>query len=493
MRRLPYAHAMKRAVVLACLGLTGSLLVALSAPRLFSGGDALTWWFSPKVGSQHLVFYAGMVLLAGAWLLLGAFAREGILGPRALWLVGALWALPLFAGPPLFSHDVYSYLAQGTITHLGRDPYHDPPTILAHLGHTRLLATVSPFWRKTTAPYGPLFLGLVSGIVSITGSHVVVGVLAVKSLELIGFALVAVFVPRLARRSGADPSRAVWLALLSPLVMLELVAAGHNDLLMVGLMIAGVTFAVERRPLVGISLCIVAATIKIPAAVAAVFIAVVWLRTIDTPGARMRAVAQMLGIAAGVIAVVSLVTGLGFGWLSSAVFSTPERVQLAVTPFTALGWTIAHALQDVGVSVSSRHLESTLIEIAFVFTVALGAWLLYRARFETLVRYLGILLVVFALCGPAAWPWYFVWGITLLAACPGIQFSRVAAVAIAVSVFVVKPDGFVALPLKDSPLTLLLYVLIGAALVWAWRRRRGPAATRLTRTPAPLAEHRVLG
>jgi alpha-1,6-mannosyltransferase len=491
-RRLPYAHAMKRAVVLACLGLTGSLLVALSGPQLFSGGDALTWWFSPRLSSGHFVFYAGMVLLAGAWLALGASAREGVLAPRALWLIGGLWALPLLAGPPLFSHDVYSYLAQGTITHLGRNPYRDPPTILAHLGHAHVLDTVSPFWRKTTAPYGPLFLGLVSGIVSLTGSHVIAGVLAVKGLEVIGFVLVAVFVPRLARRLGADPSRAVWLALLSPLVLLELIAAGHNDLLMVGLMVAGVTFAVEGRPLLGIGLCVVAATIKVPAAVAALFIAVVWLRTIDTPRGLVRAALQMLGLTVALLAAVSVVTGLGLGWISGSVFSTPERVQLSITPFTALGWTVAHLLGDVGVSLSSRHLESTLIEIAFVCTLVLGAWLLYRARFANFVRYLGILFVVFAFCGPAAWPWYFAWGITLLAACQRIQFSRAAAVAIAAAAFVVKPDGIVALPLKTSPLTLALYVLIGAALVWAWRRRRG-GVVRLPSARAPLAEQRVLG
>ncbi len=483
---------MKRAVVLACLGLTGSLLMTLSGPRLFGGGDQVTWWFSPSFPSAHFAFYAGMLLLAGAWLALGTCAREGVLAPRALWLIAAVWALPLAVGPPLFSHDVYSYLAQGTIAHLGRNPYHDPPTILAQLGHRHVLDAVSPFWRKTTAPYGPLFLGLVSGIVSLTGSHVVAGVLAVRGLELIGFALVAVFVPRLARSLGADPSRAVWLALLSPLVLFELIAAGHNDLLMVGLMVAGVTFAVEGRPLVGIGLCLVAATIKVPAGVAALFIAAAWLRTIDTRQGLFRAALQMLGITVAVLALVSVVTGLGLGWISSSVFSTPQRVQLAITPFTALGWTVAHALRDVGLSISSKHLESTLIEIAFVCTLALGGWLLYRARFANFVRYLGILFVVFAFCGPAAWPWYFAWGITLLAACPSIQFSRLAAVAIAVSVFVVKPDGMLALPLKTSPLMLLAYVLIGVALVWVWRRRRG-GVVRLPTAPGPLAEQRVLG
>src|SRR5437588_5311543 len=119
---------MKRAVVLACLGLTGSLLVAVSAPRLFAGGEAITWWFSSAFSSgrtaNSIALYAGMLILAGAWLALGTCARARIVAPSTLCVIGGVWALPLLAGPPLFSHDVYSYLAQGTIAHLSHNPYH---------------------------------------------------------------------------------------------------------------------------------------------------------------------------------------------------------------------------------------------------------------------------------------------------------------------------------------------------------------------------------
>ena len=43
---------------------------------------------------------------------------------------------------------------------------------------------------------------------------------------------------------------------------------------MIGLVVAGVTFAIERRLLLGIALCALAATIKLPAAAAIPFILV---------------------------------------------------------------------------------------------------------------------------------------------------------------------------------------------------------------------------
>ena len=108
---------------------------------------------------------------------------------------------------PLFSQDAYSYLAQGTLAHLGLDPYRDAPAVLAQHGQAHVLSAVSPFWRHTTAPYGPLFLWIVS---SFTGASLVAGVLLIRALELVGLVLLAVFVPRLARSLGAEPGRATW-------------------------------------------------------------------------------------------------------------------------------------------------------------------------------------------------------------------------------------------------------------------------------------------
>jgi alpha-1,6-mannosyltransferase len=456
------------------LGLVASVLVALAGVRLATGG-AISWWFSAPSASHAastVALYAGMLLLAVAWLGLGRTMRAQALSLPRLYLIAAAWALPLALGPALYSKDVYSYLALGTLVHLGYNPYHDVPSLLAGLGHGHVLATVSPFWRHTTAPYGPLFLGLSGLIVSVTGSHLIAGVLLIRLAEIAGLALAAAFLPRLARALGSDPARAVWLALLSPLTLLELVAAGHNDALMIGLLIAGVTLSLEGRPLVGIVLCLAAATIKIPAAAGAVFIALAWVRTIDVGPGRWRFLAQATVLALATIAALSALSGLGASWLSTSVFSTPAKVHLAITPATALGWTAASLLHDVGIGVGTRALEDTLAAASTVLVAAGALWLLWRVRVRTLVPYLGAVLLLAAAGGPAAWPWYLTWGLVLLAGVPGVQRSLALPLAIAASVFLVKADGILALPLHTAPFVLGAYVVI-AVLVWRGRGRPG--------------------
>ena len=462
------------------LGLAGSLLVALAAPRALADG-VVGWWYEPgfpgSAGAGVTLIWVGMGALSLAWLAIGLPLRAGgdRRGPtrRQALVIAAVWLVPLALAPPLFSRDVYSYLAQGTILHLGHSPYHQSPVILAGLGRGHVLAAVSPFWRHTTAPYGPLFLELISLIVGITGSHLIGGVLLCRALELIGLGLLAVHVPRLTRALGADAGRGLWLTVASPLVTLGLVASGHNDLLMVGLLAAGVSVALRGNPLLGVALCALAATIKVPALVGAVFIAVCWAREERTRPARLRFAAGAGAIAVVIVGAVTLASGVGLGWLSTSLFSTPARVRLAITPSTAVGYTIAWLAHAAGVGVSARGLESTLATAATVVVAAIGLALLWRARIPRLGALLGVTLALAAGGGPAAWPWYFAWGLALLAACPGPQRSVALAVALVVASFLVKPNGILALPLGSAPAVLVVYLAIGG---WAWARwaRRRP-------------------
>ena len=458
------------------LGLVGSIAATVAGPDLFGGH----WWFRAHVPGGHtgaqVLFYAGLAALCLAWLGLGRRLRTPArLTPSRLVLVGALWCLPLAVGAPLFSHDAYSYLAQGEILHLGLNPYHQAPAVLAHHGQGHFLAAVSPFWRHTTSPYGPLFLGLASLIVGLVGSHLVAGVLLMRGLGLAGVALLAVFVPRLARALGADPARATWLAVISPLVLLELVAAVHNDALMVGLLVAGVTLAVERRPLLGIAVCALAATIKLPALGAVAFIAVTWARGERRPA---RALGLSAATAVAALVAVSAATTLGAAWVNTGVLSTPGKVHLAITPTTAAGWSAGSLLHLLGVHAGIHGIESALGVMALALTVALGLWLLARARQATFVPALGALLVVSVFAGPATWPWYLTWGLALLACGSAAQRSRALPWAIVLAVFLVKPDGILALPLQSSPFVLAAYAALAGA---AWYLRRGQVTDRPSR------------
>ena len=455
---------------LAAAGLAGSALVAVAAPRALSD-PVVHWWYSPGLGVSRAtavwLVYAGMAIMCCAWLCLGRVLPSR----RALLVITALWALPLALAPPLFSRDIYSYLAQGTILHLGHNPYHTAPSALAALHRPHVLAAVSPFWRGTTAPYGPLFLGLVAMIVGAVGSHLVAGVLLVRALELIGLLLVALCAPRLARALGSDERRALWLVAASPLVMLQLVAAGHNDLLMAGLLAVGLVCALNGWPLAAVAICALAATIKLPAIAAAGFIAVAWFRAERGAAARLRFAVAVAAIAVVVLGAVTLATGAGVAWVSSSLFSTPARVRLAITPATGIGYTIAVVLKAIGVAVSSRSFEGVFVVVASVLAATAGGVLLWRVRVTTVAKSLGTFLVVAAACGPAAWPWYFVWGLVALAALAPVQRSYPLAIAIAASSLVVKPNGILELPLGSAPAVLAVYVAAAALAIRSWRRR----------------------
>jgi hypothetical protein len=309
----------------------------------------------------------------------------------------------------------------------------------------------------------------------------VAGVLIARLLEIAGVVLLGLSAPRLARALGADPLRAGWLAALSPLVLLQLVAAGHNDALMVGLMVAGVSLAVGGRRLLGIAVCAVAAGIKVPALAAIAFIAVSWaweeLHLHEDRGAALRALAASAVVTLGVLAAISAATGVGADWLTSGVFSTPQKVHLAITPGTSIGYTVASVLHDVGIAAHTRSLENAFNAVTSVAVLVVGVVLLWRVRRQRLVPYLGAFLAIAAFGGPAAWPWYLTWGFALLAACPAPQRSWLLAAAVALPVFLVKPDGILALSVTASPEVFVVYA-IAAALAWraVRRRRRGSVA-----------------
>ena len=463
------------------LGLAGSVIMTLAGTELLGRISVPRWWFTTNIGSTHagnqLIFYAGVAALVVAWLGLGyELRRSPALRLRHLIVIGALWCVPLALGPPLFSRDVYSYLAQGTILHLGLNPYHVAPDALAHLGHKHTLDAITGIWRTTTAPYGPLFLTVVGWLVGAAAYKLVLGAILVRLLAILGVALLVASLPFVARRLGAEPRRAVWLIALSPLVLFQLVSPAHNDVLMAGVMVAGVAVGL-RWPLLGIAVCALAATIKVPAAAAAVFIAVAWAWRTEGGFNRVRVLASSAAVFAIVIAVVSAATGVGLSWISSGLFSTPGKVHLAITPGTIMGYTAATLLRDAGVAIGGHTLAEIFARITFVLACAYALWMLYRVRQPTLVRYLGVVLVVVAVFGPAAWPWYLVWGLPLLAACRRGPLFALMPLVLVVGALVVKPSGYLLLSIDAAPYVLLVYLAITlVAAVYVRRRPSVPPA-----------------
>jgi hypothetical protein len=367
-------------------------------------------------------------------------------------------------GPPLFSRDLYSYMAQGLIAHSGLNPYAVGPSIL---GPGPILDSVASVWRHAPAPYGPLFVTATRVVAAVFGSSITAEVLALRVLEVAGVALIMVFLPRLARNLGAQPGVALWLGVLSPLAMFSFIASGHNDALMVGLLVAGLTLATEKRPIGALFLCALAMTVKFPAAAGVAFVGLGWLRS--TSGRqRRKAAAFVLVVPVVTVVGVTLATGLPWTWLGPAALRVPTELRVLPTPSVAFGTLGAHLLALVGIGVRRGAVISVADGLCAIVAILAVLWLALHVRRFDEVRVIGVVLAVVVLAGPTVWPWYLLWSLVLLAA-TSAQRSKVVGVAAALAMLVVGPSGS---PILRGNAYL---VVVGACLigvVWLVRDRR---------------------
>jgi hypothetical protein len=228
------------------LGFAGAVLLAIvgwlggALPHADLASTPLTIARGPHGPFILVGWLVGTVLLAYAWWA----SRNRIHDGRGALGTAALWAAPFLVVPPMGSRDVYSYACQGYLYLNGVSPYENGVGALP----CPWLDAVSPIWRDTTTPYGPLFVLMSAAGVRIGGTSLVVIVLIFRLLALLGLVAVAAGLPVLARRCGIPVERAWWVALAGPLVGAHMIAGAHNDALMMGLVVAGLALATSAAP-----------------------------------------------------------------------------------------------------------------------------------------------------------------------------------------------------------------------------------------------------
>lgn len=460
-------------------GLAGAAALAVTA---YLGGVLPVWqpgvtpvsiWRGPHGPLVILGWLAGTALLVGAWWA----GRHRVPSTRWVLVTVGLWLLPLLAAPPLGSRDVYSYACQGAVYAAGADPYAGG---VAGAGCPWLEA-VSPTWRDTPAPYGPLFI-LVAGAAAVLGGTSLAATVALLRLAaLLGVVLTAYCLPGLARHAGVDRDRALWLVLACPLVAVHLVSGAHNDALMVGLVVAGLRVVLDRPGrvlplLAGGALLGLAVSVKVTAAVVVPFAMLAAL-----PGEyRVRALARHGGVVlAGTVAAALAVTGLaglGPGWVRGLA-SSGESVQWTSLP-TAVGLALGYLGRPFGadwyVVPPARAVGLGVLAVLLVVV-----W--WRARHGGRLRGAGLALAATVVLAPVFHPWYAVWPLAVLAvAAVPARWLLVPATVVS---FLVLPDGTNLARFTKFPGTLamvagLVAVVVVAARRLAGRPRRGRAARR---------------
>ncbi len=501
-------------------GATGTVLMAIGA----LGAGARPVIQDPTFGVRLLnlpsriqtvsltMTTTGAVMMALAWLLLGRFALgERKMTRSQLDRTLLLWALPLLIAPPMYSKDVYSYLAQSEIAEHGNDPYVVGPATGLGLGHVFTLSVPS-LWRETPAPYGPLFLWIGRGISALTGKNIVEAVLLHRVVVLVGVGMIVWATPRLARRCGVAEVSALRLGPANPLLFMHLVAGIHNEALMLGLMLTGTEFAlrgiasikagnslISLRPawtpawprnrvqwapwypmamlLIGTVLITASSQVKLPGLLALGFVSMAlghqWGGTIK---AFFIAGGSLGAVSLAVMALIGWASGLGFGWLFTLGTANVVRSWMSPPTLLALGTGQVGILLGLG-----DHTTSVLAltrAIGVILIAVIVTWLLYavlRGRLHP-VGGLGVALGVTVLLFPVVQPWYLLWAIIPLATWATRPGFRVAVIGATLVVGIFGPtangDRFALFQIVMATLASALIVLVLIALTYRrlpWR------------------------
>jgi alpha-1,6-mannosyltransferase len=461
-----------RPALLGCLG-----AVLITAGGLGAGSTRL---HDPLLESLHLswlrfghglvlssvLLWLGVALMLFAWLWLGrrvinrnvdrraGAERPGGVTEYTLIATTGFWLAPLLLSVPVFSRDTYSYLAQGALLRDGLDPYAVGPIENPNI----LLDNVSSIWTTTTAPYGPAFILVAKFVTMLVGNNVVAGTMVLRLCMLPGLAMLIWAAPRVARHVGASAVAALWICVLNPLVIIHLMGGVHNEMLMVGLMMAGIALMFERHHIAGVALIAVAVAVKATAGLALPFMVWVWMRHLQRPGpdddstdpaprrmATLRAFACATAgsvlIFLAVFAVLSWLAGVGLGWLTALAGSVKIINWLTVPTATANLVNVFGGL-FFGVNFYAVLDVARIVGIGVIAISLPLLWWRFRHNDREALTGIAWAMLVVVLFVPAALPWYYTWPLAVVSA---LAQSRAAIAAIAgFSTWIMvifKPDG----------------------------------------------------
>jgi Glycosyltransferase family 87 len=377
---------------LAALCVTYALLAALPAApgsKLVgaTAGGSPGWLLGPLrpfgiSGLSGPLFYAGLWVALVLYVLV--LARAGDIPRRAaVWTIVGLHVLFLLA-PPLLSQDVFSYIAYARLgVEHGLSPYTHSPVdipgdaVFGFAGSKSAVSVYGPAFTLLTYPLAPLGVPAAYWILKVMAAAASLGVVAL--------------VWRTAERLGRDPLPPALFVGLSPLVLVHVVAAAHNEALVVLLTMTGVYAFVRGQPRAAGFWSTFAAGFKASAGLVVPYLVVRSRRT-------------LAGVIAAVLALIALgLIGFGTGVFDSLglLSSNQGRSSRLSLPY------------KVSELVGNRDLVRLLFGVAFA---GVAGWTLWRTlRGADAIRMAGW--ATFAILLASAWlvPWYLLWLLPLAA------------------------------------------------------------------------------
>jgi hypothetical protein len=426
-------RAWLRIAVVAAVPLLG-LLVCMAATRtnvLVPGDRPVPPWMAGPLryaGFDVPIGVAiGMILLLFAMYVAAAVVSERV-PPRAVLIAVIAFNVIVLLGPPLFSTDVFSYQMYARLfTSYHINPYTHGPSAASL---DALYPYIGAKWINTPSVYGPLFT-LLSG--ALAGASITASEFVFKLLAALASCGTLVLIWRSARLRSLNPTRAIALFGLNPLVTLYGVGGGHNDLLMLMFTTAAIYAVLLRRNVAAGASIIVGAATKLTAGVLLPFMLADRAQPAD--GRSRRNILYGAAAAGITIAIPSfLVFGHGLLKLPGTLEHVQGEGEWQSVPGFFLN--LAGTGQD--------HTTTTLLGLIFLAVCMWLLWRVWRGRMDWLEG-AGWATVTMLLTAGSLLPWYVSWLLPLVGLTSSRRLYRVAilmtGVATLLTVTNYLPDG----------------------------------------------------
>jgi alpha-1,6-mannosyltransferase len=302
--------------------------------------------------------------------------------------------------PPILSTDVFSYVAYGRMGWLYHvNPYLHGPSVIAS---DPLYPFVGANWIKTSTVYGPLFTAF--GYL-LAPFDLAVNVTVYKLFAAGASLLAVVFVWKAAALRGVNPIMAIAFVGLNPVTILYGVGGGHNDLIMLALLMGAVYLLLRNQGGASGGLMVVAAAVKLSGGLLLPF---ALAKGLGRRGERWSGAWLLAGVAVTAVAVAVLSIVL-FGSSVLHLLDTLQRIQTHGGPHSIPGF----LLTAVGLQ-SWIAVAGIVLDIAFVTLVIWLTVNVWRGRLDWITA-AGWATVAMLITAGFLLPWYVAWLIPLAA------------------------------------------------------------------------------
>ena len=438
-------------------------------------------------GAGALVLYILAVVVLCALAATSWRAAQATVAPTRAILVWALvppviFALLLLCTLPLTSRDIFHYIMEGRTLGLhGANPYLMPPSAFPD---DPLLAYSN--WDDYTSPYGPLWLLASGGLAAIARDSLFWNVFLFKFLAFLGYLACAALIWAILRAIGRPPLAGTVFWLWNPLVLIEFPAAGHNDVLMLTLLLGGLWLALTGRARWAVAAIATAAMVKSVAIIALPL--VVWHAVAPLPRWRARIVAAL-----GLSWPAALVIGATLGpfWAGAASFGPLRESGLY---YSSSG----HIMRIILTQAIGSALAGEVVRLFLAALLVAGYVLIMRRTVgppERLLRGAAMAFLLLIALWPFLVPWYSAWVVALVGAYGVRRFgwSVLLLCAGALLSYLCQlywpARDFVTIGLRSTVSALLYLGPFLASLLWLWLRERRVARARPGYTFPASAPH----